>query len=63
MSSSVRLRRGPRNPKQKAKVEEAVEKLKYLAQLPFVKSVTLLSRKSMGTAFALPTHWPEELSL
>ena len=41
-------------PKQKAKVEEAVEKLKYLAQLPFVKSVTLLSGKSMGTAFALP---------
>ena len=41
-------------PKQKAKVEEAIEKLKYLAQLPVVKSVTLLSGKSMGTAFALP---------
>ena len=41
-------------PKQKAKVEEATEKLKYLAQLPVVKSVTLLSGKSMGTAFALP---------
>ena len=40
--------------KQKAKVEEAIEKLKYLAQLPVVKSVTLLSGKSMGTAFALP---------
>ena len=41
-------------PKQKAKVEETIEKLKYLVQLPVVKSVTLLSGKSMGTAFALP---------
>ena len=44
-------------PEQKAKVEEAIEKLKILANMPYVKSVTLVSGKSMGTAFALPNAY------
>ena len=41
-------------PKQKAKVEEVIIKVKMLANMPIVKTVTLLSGKSTGTAFALP---------
>ena len=48
-------------PKQKAKVEDAIERLKYLAKMPAVKSVTLLSGKSMGAAFALPDAYDKAM--
>ena len=42
-------------PKQKKKVEETIEKLKILVAMLHVKSVTLLSGKSMGTSLMLPS--------